>query len=112
MANVQTNNLTEYNPNWLQYAVPLDSNNVSEKCTRYQFVGGNENIDSNGVQGRRCDEGSFNQSHTFRCDEFIFLGDEVTVLNEVRHFLYMFFFLNCSKFALNVISLLTITYEI
>lgn len=61
---------TDFNPNWIQNAVPFDDNNPS-KCYRYTFLNNTE-----------CLANSFD-SNIYRCDEFMYNTKDKTLVNEV-----------------------------
>lgn len=66
---------TEYNPEWLKYAVPFEDNRPLQ-CGRY--VPSNETI-------TQCSEEYFtNISIEGDCEEYVFETDEENIVNEVK----------------------------
>lgn len=69
----ETVSSTDFNPNWIQNAVPFDNDKPS-KCYRYNFL---NNTDT------ECIANSFDKSDINRCYEFIYNTKDKTLVNEV-----------------------------
>lgn len=64
-------NSSSYNTDWLEFTVPFKDGKPSE-CYRYEA-----NIDN-----PTCTADNFNQSSAILCNDFIYKGDEKTIVNE------------------------------
>ncbi|XP_066992268.1 solute carrier family 22 member 4 [Anabrus simplex] len=75
-------NNTAYRPEWIQNAVPMEQRagmEIPHRCLRYEVV----NITSESGSGSEyCPAQLFDNTSTVRCDEWIFDGNEYTIVNE------------------------------
>lgn len=67
----ETNSSTNFNPNWIENAVPFDDGNPST-CYRYKFLDDTE-----------CSATSFDKTNIYRCDEYMYNTNDKTLVNEV-----------------------------
>lgn len=77
-----------FNPEWLQNAVPFhqhDARSVPRRCLR--FASRNLSLLSDDTERNVtfCSSESFDNHSVFRCDEWVYAGEETTVLREVRY---------------------------
>jgi len=76
-----------FNPDWIQNAVPFhqhDARSVPRRCLR--FASRNLSLLSDDTERNVtfCSPESFDNHSVFRCDEWVYDGEETTVLREVR----------------------------
>lgn len=73
----------DYTPQWLQQAVPYESNGKPSQCRRYATIGRPSNESELSDDQRTCGTWTFDQSKVIECDEFVYATQEVTIVNEV-----------------------------
>lgn len=76
-----------FNPDWLQNAVPFhqhDARSVPRRCLRFASRNSSLLRDDTERNVTSCSPESFDNRSVFRCDEWVYDGDETTVLREVR----------------------------
>lgn len=77
----------EYNPHWLEYAVPFKQSRPV-KCYRYQSITPHAEQHNSLIltdDQQSCDVNSFNRSAIRGCSEdgFVYRTDEISIVNEV-----------------------------
>lgn len=88
----ETISTTDFTPNWLKHAVPYEKT-VPSNCFRYK----NEN---NSI----CSENSFNNSYSYRCDEFVYKTKQKTLVNEVINVEIQLISLHLTLFLIIILS--------
>lgn len=67
-----------YNPDWLQQAVPFDSDSGKpKKCTKYHFVSNSSSFNNT------CGPKSFDINSHEKCDKWVFADTERTIVSDV-----------------------------
>ena len=77
-----------FNPDWLQNAVPFhqhDSRPVPRRCLRFAPRNLSLLSDNSEQNVTSCSPESFDNHSVIRCNEWVYAGEETTVLREVRY---------------------------